>query len=105
MFSLLQGYGDPPPGVTMMEGMNYNKFFPGHKIAMPPPLQPNQVTFDDGTPASLPQEAHDVATFLAWASEPELEVRKRVGLESILFLIVLTGMLYAVKRKVWADVH
>jgi ubiquinol-cytochrome c reductase cytochrome c1 subunit len=105
VFSLLQGYSDPPPGVTLMEGMNYNKYFPGHQIAMPPPLQPNQVTFDDGTPASLPQEAHDIATFLTWTAEPELEARKRIGLEAILFLIVLTAMLYAVKRKVWATVH
>jgi len=46
-----------------------------------------------------------VVTFLSWAAEPELEARKRIGLETILFLIVLTGMLYAVKRKVWAAVH
>jgi ubiquinol-cytochrome c reductase cytochrome c1 subunit len=88
-----------------MQGMNYNKFFPGHQIAMPPPLQPNQVSYADGTQATLPQEAHDIATFLAWASEPELEVRKRTGLKTILFLIVFTGLLYAVKRKVWAAVH
>ena len=105
VFSLLQGYGDPPPGVTLMEGMNYNKYFPGHQIGMPPPLQPNQVTYDDGTPASLPQEAHDIVTFLTWAAQPELEARKRIGLETILFLIVLTAMLYGVKRKVWAAVH
>jgi ubiquinol-cytochrome c reductase cytochrome c1 subunit len=105
VFSLLQGYGDAPPGVTIGEGMNYNKYFPGHQIAMPQPLQPNQVTFDDGTPGSLPEEAHDIAMFLAWAAEPELEARHRVGLEAILFLIVLTAMLYAVKRKIWADVH
>jgi len=85
--------------------MNFNKYFAGHQIAMPQPLQPNQVTFADGTAASLPQEAHDVVTFLSWAAEPELEARKRIGLEVILFLIVLTGMLYAVKRKVWAAVH
>lgn len=105
VFSILNGYGEVPPGITMGEGMNYNKYFPGHQIAMPQPLQANQLTFADGTAASLPQEAHDVATFLSWAAEPELEARKRVGLEVILFLIVMTGMLYAVKRKVWAAVH
>ncbi len=104
-FSLLQGYGDPPAGVTVMEGMNYNKYFPGHQIGMPPPLQPNQVTYADGTQASLAQMAHDVSTFLNWAAEPELEARKRIGLEAVLFLIVLTAMLYAVKRKVWAAIH
>jgi ubiquinol-cytochrome c reductase cytochrome c1 subunit len=105
VYSILNGYGDPPPGVTVADGMNYNKYFAGHQIAMPQPLQPNQLTFADGTAASLPQEAHDVVTFLSWAAEPELEARKRIGLETILFLIVLTGMLYAVKRKVWAAVH
>ncbi len=105
IFSLLQGYGDTPPGVTLGEGMNYNKFFPGHQIAMPQPVQANQVQYADGTPASLAQEAHDVAMFLTWAAEPELEARHRIGLEAILFLIVLTGLLYAVKRKVWAAVH
>ena len=59
----------------------------------------------DGTQASLEQEAHDIVTFLTWASEPKLEARKRIGLETILFLIVLTGFLYAVKRKVWAAIH
>jgi ubiquinol-cytochrome c reductase cytochrome c1 subunit len=105
VYSILNGYGDPPPGVTVADGMNYNKYFAGHQIAMPQPLQPNQLTFADGTAASLPQEAHDVVTFLSWAAEPELEARKRIGLETILFLIVFTGMLYAVKRKVWAAVH
>jgi ubiquinol-cytochrome c reductase cytochrome c1 subunit len=107
VYSILNGYGDAPPGVTIADGMNYNKYFTAglHQIAMPQPLQPNQLTYADGTPASLPQEAHDVVTFLEWASEPELEARKRIGLETILFLIVLTGMLYAVKRKVWAAVH
>jgi ubiquinol-cytochrome c reductase cytochrome c1 subunit len=105
LYSLMNGYGDPPADVKLMQGMNYNKYFPGHQIAMPPPLQPNQVTYADGTQATLAQEAHDVATFLAWASEPELEVRKRTGLKTILFLLVFTGLLYAVKRKVWAAVH
>ncbi|MBI3517684.1 MAG: cytochrome c1 [Proteobacteria bacterium] len=107
LFSLLQGYSDPPAGVKLMEGMNYNKYFAAgdHQIAMPQPLQPNQVAYDDGTASSLAQEAHDVATFLSWAAEPELEARRRIGLEAILFLIVLTAMLYGVKRKVWAAVH
>jgi ubiquinol-cytochrome c reductase cytochrome c1 subunit len=107
VYSILNGYGDLPQGFKLNEGMNYNKYFAAgeHQIAMPQPLQPNQVTYSDGTQASLQQEAHDVVTFLAWASEPELEARKRIGLESILFLIVLTVLLYAVKRKVWAAVH
>ena len=102
---LLTGYGDPPPDMKMQEGMNYNAYFPGHQIAMPPPLQPDGVTYADGTKATVDQMARDVTTFLAWASEPEMEVRKRMGVKVILFLIVFTGLLYAVKRKIWAAVH
>jgi len=88
----------------MQQGMNYNAYFPGHQIAMPPPLQPGAVSYADGTEATLERMSADVATFLAWASEPELESRKRMGVKVLLFLFVLTGMLYAVKRKVWAGV-
>jgi ubiquinol-cytochrome c reductase cytochrome c1 subunit len=103
--ALLTGYRDPPPGMKMAEGMYYNLYFPGHQIAMPPPLADNSVTFADGTPATLPQEAHDVATFLTWAAEPNAETRKRTGAKVILFLLVMTGVLYATKRKIWAEVH
>jgi ubiquinol-cytochrome c reductase cytochrome c1 subunit len=103
--ALLTGYGDPPAGVTVMEGMNYNKVFPGHQIAMAPPLNPDQVTYADGTKATVEQMAHDVSTFLSWTAEPELEARKRLGVKVILFLIILSGLLYIAKRKVWADVH
>jgi ubiquinol-cytochrome c reductase cytochrome c1 subunit len=71
---------------------------------MPPPLQEDGVQYEDGTKATVEQMAADVATFLAWAAEPELEVRKRLGVKVILFLILLTGLLYAVKISVWKDV-
>jgi ubiquinol-cytochrome c reductase cytochrome c1 subunit len=106
LHALLIGYGDPPDGVTLMEGMNYNKYFPGHQIAMAPPLSgEGQVTFHDGTTATVDQMARDVTTFLAWAAEPEMEGRKAMGVRIILFLTILGGLAYAVKRKVWADVH
>jgi ubiquinol-cytochrome c reductase cytochrome c1 subunit len=103
--AILTGYGEPPAGMTMQQGMNYNRYFPGHQIAMPQPLSDNSVTYADGTPATLDQEARDVATFLAWAAEPELEERHFIGIKTVLFLIVLTALLYALKRKVWAKVH
>lgn len=103
--ALLTGYQDPPAGVTMMEGMNYNRYFPGHQIAMAQPLHPDQVEFADGTPATLDQASRDVATFLAWAAEPALEERRAMGVKVIIFLTILGGLAYAVKRKVWADVH
>lgn len=105
IFALLTGYADPPPGVTLMEGMSYNRYFPGQQIAMAPPLNADQVTFRDGTPATVEQMAHDLATFLAWAAEPEMEERKRMGVRVIIFLTILGGLAYAVKRKIWADLH
>jgi ubiquinol-cytochrome c reductase cytochrome c1 subunit len=103
--ALLTGYADPPEGVTLMDGMNYNKYFPGHQIAMAPPLNEGQVSFADGTNATVEQLATDVSTFLAWAAEPELEQRRQMGVRVILFLAILGCLTYAVKRKVWADVH
>ena len=105
VYSILTGYTDPPAGFKMQEGLNYNRAFPGHQIAMPKPLNEDQVTYSDGTKATLDQEARDVVTFLTWTAEPELAERKRLGIKVVLFLILLTAMLYAIKRKVWADVH
>jgi ubiquinol-cytochrome c reductase cytochrome c1 subunit len=105
LHALLTGYKDPPAGFKLPEGMNYNTYFPGQQIAMAPPLADGAVTFADNTKASVDQMAHDVTTFLAWAAEPEMEARKQMGIKVILFLIVLSGLLYAVKRKVWKGVH
>jgi cytochrome c1 len=84
---------------------NYNTYFPGHRIAMPPPLSDGKVTYVDGTKATLEQMSTDVVEFLAWASEPHLEARNRTGIRVVLFLIALAGLMYAVKRQVWADKH
>ncbi|MCL6607425.1 MAG: cytochrome c1 [Geminicoccaceae bacterium] len=105
LYSLLVGYEEPPAGVTVPDGMYYNKYFPGHFIAMPPILQPDGVTYADGTRATVGQQARDVTQFLAWLAEPKLEERKSTGIKVMLFLIVLTGLLYAYKRRIWADVH
>ena len=84
---------------------NFNTFYPGHKIAMAPPLADDKVTYADGTKATLSQEASDVTEFLAWASEPWMEARKRTGVSVVLFLLAMAGLMYAVKRQVWADKH
>lgn len=105
VYALLTGYGPAPATVKVADGMNYNAYFPGHQIAMPPPLNVDGVTYQDGLKATVEQQARDVTTFLAWAAEPELEARKQMGIKVLLFLIVLTGILYAAKRKVWAAVH
>ena len=105
VYAILNGFSDPPPGFQMMEGMNYNKYFPGHQIAMPQPLHDGQVTYADGTQASIEQMAHDVVTFLYWAANPDMVQRKQMGWRWVLFFLAMTGLTYAVKRKVWADVH
>lgn len=105
LYALLTGYQDPPPDMTLMDGMSYNTAFPGHQIAMVQPLHEEQVEYADGTQATIAQMAHDVTTFLAWAAEPEMEERKALGVKIIFFLVILTGLTYATKRKLWARVH
>ena len=104
LYALLTGYREEPPaGVPVMDGMHWNDYFPGNWIAMGRPLHDDQVTFADGTVATTSQMARDVTTFLAWAAEPEMEERRAMGVRVILFLIILAGMTYGVKRKIWAD--
>ncbi len=105
IYALLNGYRDPPANVKMGQGMYYNVYFHGNQIAMPAPLQQGSVTYADGTPATVEQEARDVAQFLTYMANPEMEQRKRMGVKVVLFLAMMTGLTYAVKRKVWADVH
>lgn len=105
IYSLLTGYEEPPAEVQVPDGGYYNRFYPGHVIAMPQPLQDDAVSYGDGTAASLDQMAKDVTQFLAWTAEPKLEERKQMGLKVGLFLLVMTGLLYAYKRRIWADVH
>jgi ubiquinol-cytochrome c reductase cytochrome c1 subunit len=101
---LLNGYAEAPAGMKIGDGLYYNKVFPGNQIAMPPPLSDDRVTYTDGTKATVEQMSRDVTTFLAYMANPEMESRKRMGIRAVLFLVLLTGLTYAVKRKVWADV-
>lgn len=103
--ALLTGFGEAPAGVEMMAGMNWNKYFTGHQIAMAPPLSEGQVSYADGTVSSVDQMARDVSTFLAWASEPHLEQSNHLGLKVMIFLAAFCFVMYRVKRKVWSDVH
>jgi len=106
IYALLTGYEDPPAGEEPPgEGMYWNRYFPGHWIGMPPPLSEGLVAYPDGTPATVEQMASDLTQFLAWLSEPNMEERKRTGIKYMLFVLVLTGLFYAYKRKIWAEVH
>jgi ubiquinol-cytochrome c reductase cytochrome c1 subunit len=105
IYAVLTGYRDPPPGVKVPDGVYYNEYFPGHQIHMPPPLSDGAVKYADGTKATVPQMARDVTTFLTFAANPEMEQRKRLGVKMVLYLLAMTGVTYAVKRKVWHNVH
>ena len=103
--ALISGFQDPPKDFKLPPNGHYNEYFPGHNIAMPPPLQDGQVTYDDGTPQTVAQYSKDVAAFLMWAAEPHLDARKRIGFQVMIFLIVFAGLMYFTKKKVWSDVH
>jgi ubiquinol-cytochrome c reductase cytochrome b/c1 subunit len=103
--ALLKGYENPPAGVTPPPGTFYNKYFPSHNLAMPQPLFPGQITYDDGSPQTLEQYSQDIAAFLMWAAEPHLDARKRIGFQVLIYLIVFAGLLYFTKKKIWREVH
>jgi ubiquinol-cytochrome c reductase cytochrome b/c1 subunit len=106
LHALLVGYQQTPPaGFSLPPGTFYNTYFPGHAIAMPPPLTDKQVEYTDGTPMTVDQYAKDISAFLMWAAEPHMETRKRIGFQVMIFLLVFAGMLYFTKKKVWASAH
>lgn len=99
VFSVLTGYQEPPPGVELPPGTYYNTAFPGRAIAMAPQIFDGGIEFDDGAPNDAEAIARDVAAFLQWASEPELEARRRLGFRVAAFLLVLLAAMYALKRR------
>ena len=104
--ALLAGYEDKAPaGVNVPTGTFYNKYFPGHTLAMPPPLSDKRVDYTDGSPTTVDQYAKDVSAFLMWAAEPHLEARKRIGFQVMIFLVIFAGLVYFAKKKVWREVE
>jgi ubiquinol-cytochrome c reductase cytochrome c1 subunit len=117
--SLLSGYVNPPAGLNVPVGQHYNPYMPGDVssawtgdhhhvpqggfIAMPPPLKAGLVTFDDGTPSTVDQQAKDVGAFLMWAAEPKMEDRKQMGFAVMIYLLLFTALLYASYRRVWRN--
>lgn len=102
---LTQYHETPPAGVTVAEGMYFNATFPGNQIAMPPPLsKEDPFKYQDGT-GSIESNAADVTAFLAWAANPELEQRKKMGLMVMIYLLILTILLYLAKRRIWAKIE
>ena len=104
LYALLTGYDKTPAGMKLESGMNYNTMFPGNQIAMIPPLSDGRVKYTDGTPGTVANYARDVTAFLAWAADPKLEERKRMGIVAMLYLLVTTALLYFAKRRLWTQV-
>lgn len=102
VYSLLTGYDEAPKGFEMMPGLVYNTYFPGHQMAMPSPLSDGIVQYMDGTNSTVEQMSRDVVVFLQWASEPEMEDRKSMGLKSLIFLSIFTIVFYIAKKRIWA---
>jgi ubiquinol-cytochrome c reductase cytochrome c1 subunit len=105
VYSLLTGFTNPPADVTLSAGQNYNPYFPDGKLMMPPPLSDGQVSYADGTTATVDQMARDVVVFLQWAAEPEMEARKQMGIKVLIYLVALTAFLYVAKRNIWRKLH
>jgi cytochrome c1 len=106
LYALLTSYAEKPANVTLAEGMHYNTVFPGHQIAMVNPFAPGDgmVKYDDDTPGTVDNYARDVVAFLAWAADPKLEERKRLGLLVMLYLIVTAVLFYLAKKRVWSQI-
>lgn len=105
IFSLLTGYPEEPPaGVVLPPGSNYNPYFPGGSIAMGRVLFDDLVEYEDGTPATTSQMAKDVTTFLNWASEPEHDERKKWGLKAIIVVSSLYLLSVWVKKFKWQPI-
>ena len=105
IYSLLQGYENAPAGMTLDEGVHYNKYMYGNKIRMSAPLSEDIVEYGDGTKATVEQMSKDVTTFLMWAAEPHLEARHQMGFKAIVYLIILTTLVYFSMKKIWSGVE
>lgn len=106
MHALLTGYVEKPANFDLPAGGTYNKYFPGHVIAMPKPINDGQVDYKsaDGkllAPETVDQYSKDVSAFLMWTAEPKLEERKALGFKAMIFLILLAGLTYFTKKRIW----
>tara|TARA_A100001015_G_scaffold228942_1_gene258766 strand:- start:374 stop:1153 length:780 start_codon:yes stop_codon:yes gene_type:complete len=105
IYSLLQGYEEAPSGMILDEGVHYNKYMYGNKIKMSAPLSDGIVEYSDGTNASVEQMSKDVTTFLMWAAEPSLEARHQMGFKAIVYLIILTILVYFSMKRIWSRIE
>ncbi|HVZ29875.1 MAG TPA: cytochrome c1 [Asticcacaulis sp.] len=117
VYCVLTSFKKAPDGVEVADTQHYNpcvhgtlkdkngKLVEGGVLAMPPPLTDGRVTFDDGRPSTLSNEAADVSAFLEWASDPHAIERKQTGFAVIIYLLLLAGVVYIAYRQVWKGKH
>ena len=105
IYSVLLGYEDPPSGVSLDDGVYYNKYMYGNAIKMPKVLEDGLVEYNDGTEATEAQMAKDVVSFLSWAAEPHLEARHKIGFKAIIYLIILTFLAYFSMKRLWSRIE
>jgi ubiquinol-cytochrome c reductase cytochrome c1 subunit len=109
VYSLLTGYSAQPaellrkfPEAKTPEGLHFNRYFATLNLAMAPPLTANdQVQYQDGTRATVDQMAKDVAAFLTWTAEPNLQKRHTWGVAAVIFLLIFTGLAFGAYRNIW----
>jgi len=105
---LINGIGGPEYITAILAGYEEAKYedgthkFPGSWIAMPPPLFDGQFEFNDGHANDLHHVAEDISAFLMWTAEPKLMARKQAGLAGVIFLSVLSVLLYLTNKRIWA---
>ena len=105
IYSVLLGYEDPPSDIILDDGVYYNRYMYGNKIKMPKPLEEGAVEYNDGTTATEEQMAKDVTAFLMWTAEPSLEARHKMGFKAIVYLIILTILVYFSMKKIWSRIE
>ena len=105
IYSLLLGYDDPPADIKLDDGVYYNKYMYGNKIKMSAPLSDDLVEYSDGTKATTEQMSKDVVTFLMWAAEPHLEQRHKFGFRVIIYLIIISILVYFSMKKIWSRIE
>tara|TARA_B100001250_G_C19658814_1_gene726094 strand:+ start:30 stop:806 length:777 start_codon:yes stop_codon:yes gene_type:complete len=104
IYSVLMGYEEPPKDFKLDDGVYYNEYMDGNKIKMSNPLSEDIIEYSDGTKASIDQMAKDVTTFLTWAGEPHLEARHKLGFKVIIFLIILSVLVYFSMKRIWSRI-
>tara|TARA_A100001234_G_scaffold210028_1_gene209408 strand:+ start:1509 stop:2288 length:780 start_codon:yes stop_codon:yes gene_type:complete len=105
IYSLLLGYDEPPADIKLDDGVYYNKYMYGNKIKMSSPLSDGIIEYSDGTEATQEQMAKDITTFLMWSAEPHLETRHKTGFRVIVYLIILSILVYLTMKKIWSRVE